>query len=273
MKIRSKTPEILLTDYDGERVKNPSPTTFKLKPLRRKISDSSLIEAGANPVVQIHESHKHPNAVNGDISIKDTTDNECRSENLRVNSKKEVRIDIENPEYIQTDSPPLKSPESKEATDVGYSNSAFSQLDSRSPSLPSSIEELPQLDEAAKSQTTDQIQSELSISEAVEDPSDNDPFMSSLKVPGGTSQEREEPQRKPANFLTGMSKTFHKWRTKTKKKKQFNYEKYIIYLESILPTVGFSVGGVIIDWNGIYTFIVVMTFMVGVFAQEAFFGN
>lgn len=75
------------------------------------------------------------------------------------------------------------------------------------------------------------------------------------------------------NFLTGMAKTFHQWRTKTKKKRKFNYEKYIIYLESILPTVGFSIGGVIITFNGIYTFIVVLTFLVGVFAQEAFFGN
>ena len=75
------------------------------------------------------------------------------------------------------------------------------------------------------------------------------------------------------NFLTGMAKTFHQWRTKTKKRRKFNYEKYIIYLESILPTVGFSIGGVIITFNGIYTFIVVLTFLVGVFAQEAFFGN
>ena len=75
------------------------------------------------------------------------------------------------------------------------------------------------------------------------------------------------------NFLSGMAKTFHKWRTKTKRKRKFNYEKYIIYLESILPTVGFSLGGVIMTWNGIYTFIVIITFLVGVFAQEAFFGN
>ena len=70
-----------------------------------------------------------------------------------------------------------------------------------------------------------------------------------------------------------MAMTFNRWRTKTKKKRKFNYEKYITYLESILPTVGFSIGGVIITYNGIYTFIVIITFLVGVFAQEAFFGN
>ena len=98
-----------------------------------------------------------------------------------------------------------------------------------------------------------------------------------LKVPSqgefagnGTGNEDSLPR---VNFLTGMAKTFHQWRTKTKKRKKFNYEKYIIYLESILPTVGFSIGGVIITFNGIYTFIVVLTFLVGVFAQEAFFGN
>ena len=87
-----------------------------------------------------------------------------------------------------------------------------------------------------------------------------------------TTGEKKESSPK-ANFLTGMAKTFHQWRTKVKKKRKFNYEKYIIYLESILPTVGFSIGGVIITFNGIYTFIVVLTFLVGVFAQEAFFGN
>lgn len=86
-----------------------------------------------------------------------------------------------------------------------------------------------------------------------------------------TGEKKDSPRR--ANFLTGMAKTFHQWRTKTKKKRKFNYEKYIIYLESILPTVGFSIGGVIITFNGIYTFIVVLSFLVGVFAQEAFFGN
>ena len=82
-----------------------------------------------------------------------------------------------------------------------------------------------------------------------------------------------ENHKKKANLLSGIAKTFHQWRTKTKKKRKFNYEKYIIYLESILPTVGFSIGGVIITFNGIYTFIVILSFLVGVFAQEAFFGN
>lgn len=50
-----------------------------------------------------------------------------------------------------------------------------------------------------------------------------------------------------------------------KKKRKFNYEKYIIYLESILLMVGFFIGGVIIIFNGIYIFIVVLFFLVGVF--------
>ena len=109
--------------------------------------------------------------------------------------------------------------------------------------------------------------------------SDGEKVAEQLKVPGqeenaknDTNGNKDSPAPK-TNFLTGMAKTFHQWRTKTKKKRKFNYEKYIIYLESILPTVGFSIGGVIITFNGIYTFIVVLTFLVGVFAQEAFFGN
>ena len=107
--------------------------------------------------------------------------------------------------------------------------------------------------------------------------SDGERVVEKLTVPSQdeTAQKKGESQDSPprVNFLTGMAKTFHQWRTKTKKKRKFNYEKYIIYLESILPTVGFSIGGVIITFNGIYTFIVVLTFLVGVFAQEAFFGN
>ena len=107
--------------------------------------------------------------------------------------------------------------------------------------------------------------------------SDGEKVTEQLKVPSRdeiahTTGEKRHSIPRP-NFLTGMAKTFHQWRTKTKKKRKFNYEKYIIYLESILPTVGFSIGGVIITFNGIYTFIVVLTFLVGVFAQEAFFGN
>lgn len=107
--------------------------------------------------------------------------------------------------------------------------------------------------------------------------SDGEKVAEQLKVPSqeenGSNTGENKDSLPKANFLTGMAKTFHQWRTKTKKKRKFNYEKYIIYLESILPTVGFSIGGVIITFNGIYTFIVILTFLVGVFAQEAFFGN
>ena len=107
--------------------------------------------------------------------------------------------------------------------------------------------------------------------------SDGERITEQLQVPSREETANNTDENKDSlprvNFLTGMAKTFHQWRTKTKKKRKFNYEKYIIYLESILPTVGFSIGGVIITFNGIYTFIVVLTFLVGVFAQEAFFGN
>lgn len=117
-----------------------------------------------------------------------------------------------------------------------------------------------------------------SVSESTEYHTSSDEKVAEhLKVPSqwettGKTDENEDSLPR-VNFLTGMAKTFHQWRTKAKKRRKFNYEKYIIYLESILPTVGFSIGGVIITFNGIYTFIVVLTFLVGVFAQEAFFGN
>lgn len=94
---------------------------------------------------------------------------------------------------------------------------------------------------------------------------------SSLEVPSSKSGSKDSHQK--PNLMLGMAKTFHKWRTKTKKKKKFNFEKYIIYLESILPTVGFSVGGVVITWDGVSFFTVLLLTLVGIFAQEAFFGS
>lgn len=114
----------------------------------------------------------------------------------------------------------------------------------------------------------------LSSAQALDDdtrPTAGETTRSSLKVPLSTNRSVDS-QQKP-NLMMGMAKTFHKWRTKTKKKRKFNFEKYITYLESILPTVGFSVGGVVITWDGVSFFIVLLLTLVGIFAQEAFFGS
>ena len=88
-------------------------------------------------------------------------------------------------------------------------------------------------------------------------------FLSREENANTTGEKKDSLPR--ANFITGMAKTFHQGSTKTRKNRKFNYEKYIIYLKSILPTVGYSIGGVLITFNEINTFIVVLTFLIGVF--------
>lgn len=172
----------------------------------------------------------------------------------------------ERVEFTQGQEEPDQTSGVKSYSNLSFSGSnSSSSLSSSNELVSENIDEKPHENIEENSGTN-----RHSLLKAVPGPSEVDSDMNSLKVP---EESTDGGPRNKANFLTGMSKTFHKWRTKTKKKKNFNYEKYIIYLESILPTVGFSVGGVIIDWNGIYTFIVIMTFLVGVFAQEAFFGN
>ena len=151
-----------------------------------------------------------------------------------------VRIDIDGPQSVDTD----------QRADVSQGSSVVPDKTS------TSVVEFPKQSDKTEDQVIPETE-QLKVSPASE----------------AGARDGNDRRGSKVNFLTGMAKTFHQWRTKTKKKRKFNYEKYIIYLESILPTVGFSIGGVIITFNGIYTFIVVLTFLVGVFAQEAFFGN
>lgn len=56
---------------------------------------------------------------------------------------------------------------------------------------------------------------------------------------------------------------------KHQRHKTFNYEKYIKFLELSLGHTGFSIGNVVITWNRVSFFIVVLITLVGVFAQNA----
>jgi hypothetical protein len=284
------TPTILLTDFDGDRnVNRTPPQPLRRVPLSRTINDSSLADSVPKEDTATSNSSKtivevHDYQLSGTNKAHEGKDKSIYNlQNVQLtDAPREVCIDIEPPpEDEKTESTQRGRQDiMDESYDESTSNLAYSRSNSSSTSSLSSSVELSQELEEANSILNDKDEDHIeegsghkehSILKVIPGPSEMDLAMCSLKVPG--ESQATEPQKKPANFLTGMSKTFHKWRTKTKKKKQFNYEKYIIYLESILPTVGFSVGGVIIDWNGIYTFIVIMTFLVGVFAQEAFFGN
>jgi len=263
----------MFSDYDCEPANPSSLKRFKLSPISRKISDSSLSDLADKESNEA--SPKREVAVDLHDEKRGNQSADCEVRNMEPvgpkpeDKPKDVRIDIEEiPES------PQKTIETARNVPEEENDSPLLSRSASSSSLASSVED-PSHDVPYSSGPQEGAEFERDhIVSAETGPTELNSSVSSLKVPGTSEMKESDKQpRKAPNMLSGISKTFHQWRTKTKKKKNFNYEKYIIYLESILPTVGFSVGGVIIDWNGIYTFIVIMTFMVGVFAQEAFFGK
>ena len=70
--------------------------------------------------------------------------------------------------------------------------------------------------------------------------------------------------------VVNVAKAVGQLQRRTKIRKKFNYEKYIKYLETILITIGFSVSGVMVTWDRVSFFSIVLFTMVGVFAQAAF---
>ena len=77
----------------------------------------------------------------------------------------------------------------------------------------------------------------------------------------------------PSQLLSGIAKTYSKWRASVKGKRKFNFEKYITYLDNTLPTIGFSIGGVVITWDAVLSLCFLLFTLVGIFAQEALFGR
>ena len=55
-----------------------------------------------------------------------------------------------------------------------------------------------------------------------------------------------------------------------KKRRKFNYEKFIKFIELTIDTIGFSLGKVTITWDRVSFFIILLLSLVGVFAQNAF---
>lgn len=54
---------------------------------------------------------------------------------------------------------------------------------------------------------------------------------------------------------------------------RFDFERYIIYLQCLLPDVGFSIAGCLITWDKVYGLAVFMISLAAVFIQEVIFGS
>lgn len=54
---------------------------------------------------------------------------------------------------------------------------------------------------------------------------------------------------------------------------KFDFERYIIYLQCLLPDVGFSVAGCLLTWDKVFGLAVFMISLAAVFIQEVMFGS
>ena len=58
-----------------------------------------------------------------------------------------------------------------------------------------------------------------------------------------------------------------------RKAPKFNFEKYISFLQNVLPTVGFDILGITVTWNMVSTIIFLELSLLSLFVQESIFGN
>ena len=73
-------------------------------------------------------------------------------------------------------------------------------------------------------------------------------------------------------ILRGTAKAVGRLQHRIKRPK-FNFEKYISYLQNVIPTVGFCIAGVIISWNMVSTLLFLEFSLLALFVQESIFGS
>lgn len=72
--------------------------------------------------------------------------------------------------------------------------------------------------------------------------------------------------------LRGAARAVGKLRHNAKKPR-FNFEKYISYLQNVLPNIGFDIMGIIVTWNMVSAIIFLEVSVLALFVQESIFGN
>lgn len=63
------------------------------------------------------------------------------------------------------------------------------------------------------------------------------------------------------------------YETHPEKKSKFNFKTYVMYLQGLIPSVGFSIAGIILTWEKVSTLGVFLISLLAVFIQEIVFGN
>ncbi|XP_032233966.1 uncharacterized protein LOC116616152 [Nematostella vectensis] len=73
-------------------------------------------------------------------------------------------------------------------------------------------------------------------------------------------------------ILRGTAKAVGRLQHRAKLPK-FNFEKYISYLQNVIPTVGFDILGINVTWNMVSTLLFLEVSLLALFVQESIFGN
>lgn len=79
-------------------------------------------------------------------------------------------------------------------------------------------------------------------------------------------------QRVMELILRGTARAVGRLQHRVKMPK-FNFEKYISYLQNVIPTIGFKIMGIIVTWNMVSTLLFLEVSLLALFVQESIFGN
>ena len=74
------------------------------------------------------------------------------------------------------------------------------------------------------------------------------------------------------NVLKGSTRVVGRWQ-RNRKLPPFTFEKYITYLNQVVPISGFKIGVLTITWERVSTSLFLLTSIVAVFIQETIFGD
>lgn len=79
-------------------------------------------------------------------------------------------------------------------------------------------------------------------------------------------------QRVMELILRGTARAVGRLQHRAKMPK-FNFEKYISYLQNVLPTIGFKIMGITVTWEMVSTLLFLEVSLLALFMQESIFGN
>lgn len=113
---------------------------------------------------------------------------------------------------------------------------------------------------------------ELSEEDRLQNNSCSDDDQLKPKEPDGSETPKRSRREVLDMVLRGAARAVGKLKHNAKKPK-FNFEKYISYLQNVLPNIGFDIMGIIVTWNMVSAIIFLEVSVLALFVQESIFGN